>query len=63
MHLRGLSEQEMGEICEFCENPERWGSIGFCLECGKDFCKEHEEHECDRINPRAIEHFNKQVNK
>jgi hypothetical protein len=54
----------MGEVCDFCENPEPWNSIGFCLECGKDFCKEHENsHECSRINQRAIEHFNKQVGK
>jgi hypothetical protein len=54
----------MHDVCDFCENPEPWNSIGFCLECGKDFCKEHEDsHECSRINTRAIEHFNKQVGK
>lgn len=54
--------RKMGEICEFCENPEPWSSVGFCLECGKDFCDKHgEDHPCTRINQKAIDHFNKQV--
>jgi hypothetical protein len=50
----------MGIYCDYCKDY----SIGFCLECGKDFCKIHEiDHSkvCSLINPRAISHFNKQI--